>query len=485
MTYLVKGDKNDWEVVLGLEVHAQINTKSKLFSTAANNFGADPNSQVSLVDAGMPGALPVINKECVKQAILTGIGLNAKINLISIFDRKNYFYPDLPQGYQISQFTHPIVGKGYIFIDTDNGKKKIGITRLHLEQDAGKSLHVENTDYSLIDLNRSGCGLMEIVSEPDLRSPIEAAQYVKKLRSILRYIGSCDGNMERGNLRADVNVSVRQKDSKLGTRCEIKNVNSIKFIQQAIEHEAKRQVKIIESGKTLKQETRLFDPQKGETRSMRSKEESHDYRYFPDPDLPPLRIEEKLVEQLKKEMPELPDMKKQRFISDYAIKEYDATILVSEREIADFFEELIPNRDTKLVISWLTGELFSYLKKKNIGIKDKNISVDKMGELIDLIQNGTLSNRLAKELFEEYIEGNKSAKELVNEKGMIQISDENVINKMIDEVLESNPKMLDDFRNGKEKLFGFFVGQIMKVSNGKANPQMVNTFLKKKLNQDG
>ena len=326
---------------------------------------------------------------------------------------------------------------------------------------------------------------MEIVSEPDLRSPIEAAQYVKKLRSILRYIGSCDGNMERGNLRADVNVSVRQKDSKLGTRCEIKNVNSIKFIQQAIEHEAKRQVKIIESGKTLKQETRLFDPQKGETRSMRSKEESHDYRYFPDPDLPPLRIEEKLVEQLKKEMPELPDMKKQRFISDYAIKEYDATILVSEREIADFFEELIPNRDTKLVISWLTGELFSYLKKKNIGIKDKNISVDKMGELIDLIQNGTLSNRLAKELFEEYIEGNKSAKELVNEKGMIQISDENVINKMIDEVLESNPKMLDDFRNGKEKLFGFFVGQIMKVSNGKANPQMVNTFLKKKLNQDG
>ena len=485
MTYIIKGEKSNWEVVLGLEVHAQINAKSKLFSTAANNYGAAPNSQVALVDAGMPGALPVINKECVKQAILTGIGLNAEINLISIFDRKNYFYPDLPQGYQISQFTHPIVGNGYIFIDTEHGQKKIGITRLHLEQDAGKSLHVENTDYSLIDLNRSGCGLMEIVSEPDLRSPNEAAEYVKKLRSILRYIGSCDGNMEKGNLRADVNVSVRKKNSELGTRCEIKNVNSIKFIQQAIEFEANRQVELLESGKEINQETRLFDPQKGETRSMRSKEESHDYRYFPDPDLPPLKIEKELIERLKEEMPELPDKKKKRFMEEYRIKEYDASILVSEKDTADFFEKLIPNRDIRLVISWVTGELFSYLKKKNITIRDRSISVDKIGELIDLIQNGVLSNRLAKELFEEYLNGDKSAKDLVSEKGMTQISNENQISDMIQKVLQTNPKMLDEYKNGKDKLFGFFIGQVMKISNGKANPKILNTLLKKKLKQDG
>ena len=481
MSYFIEGKIKKWEVVLGLEVHAQISASSKLFSSASTAYGAEPNSQVNLVDAGMPGALPVINKECIKQAIITGLGLNAKINLRSIFDRKNYFYPDLPQGYQISQFEYPIVGNGFINIETEEGTKKIGITRLHLEQDAGKSLHDQDFDNSFIDLNRSGCALMEIVSEPDLRSPADASQYVKKLRSILRYVGSCDGNMEKGNMRADVNVSVREFGSELGTRCEIKNVNSIKFIQQAIEYEAKRQVEILESGGKIQQQTRLFDSQNCETRAMRSKEESHDYRYFPDPDLPPLLIDSQLVEELSKSLPELPDKKKERFIKEFGIKNYDAEILVTEKFIADFFEELIPNRDPKLVLSWLTGELFSYLNKRNLNIVNSGISVNKLGSLIDLIQNGTLSNRMAKEIFEEYLDNDKSAIDLVNEKGMTQVSDDKEIDLMIDKVLEENPKMLEQYNSGKEKLFGFFVGQVMKISDGKANPQMVNNLLSKKL----
>ena len=481
MSYFVQGQESKWEVVLGLEVHAQINTLSKLFSSSSTGYGAEPNSQVNLIDAGMPGALPVINEECVKQAVITGLGLNAKINLKSIFDRKNYFYPDLPQGYQISQFENPIVGLGHLVIETEKGTKKIGITRLHLEQDAGKSIHDQDFENSFIDLNRSGCALMEIVSEPDLRSPTEASLYIKKLRSILRYLGSCDGNMEKGNLRADVNVSVRQFDAELGTRCEIKNVNSIKFIQQAIEYEARRQVKLIESGKPVEQQTRLFDSQKGETRAMRSKEESHDYRYFPDPDLPPLILEKKIIEDLKLQLPELPDKKKIRFMETYGIKKYDAEILVSEREVADYFEKLVFNRDPKMVLSWLTGELFSYLNKKNLDNPQSVISVEKFGELLDLITDGTLSNRLAKELFVEFIESNIPALELVKKKGMVQISDENEISNMIEIVLDQNQKMLEEYRSGKDKLFGFFVGQVMKISNGKANPQMVNTLLIKQL----
>ena len=481
MPYFVEGQESKWEVVLGLEVHAQINTLSKLFSPSSTGYGAEPNSQVNLVDAGMPGALPVINEECVKQAVITGLGLNAKINLKSIFDRKNYFYPDLPQGYQISQFENPIVGSGHLVIETEEGTKKIGITRLHLEQDAGKSIHDQDFENSFIDLNRSGCALMEIVSEPDLRSPTEVSLYIKKLRSILRYLGSCDGNMEKGNLRADVNVSVRQFGAELGTRCEIKNVNSIKFIQQAIEYEARRQVKLIESGKIVEQQTRLFDSQKGETRAMRSKEESHDYRYFPDPDLPPLILDKKIIEDLKLQLPELPDKKKIRFIEKYGIKKYDAEILVSEKEVAEYFEKLVSNREPKMVVTWLTGELFSYLNKKNLDSPQSAISVEKFGELLDLINDGTLSNRLAKELFVEFIESNISASELVKKKGMVQISDENEIINMIETVLDQNHKMLEEYRSGKDKLFGFFVGQVMKISNGKANPQMVNSLLTKQL----
>ena len=481
MGYFIQGKSNKWEVILGLEVHAQINTNSKLFSSASTEYGSEPNSQVHLVDAGMPGALPVINEICIKQAITTGLGLNAKINLVSVFDRKNYFYPDLPQGYQISQFEHPIVGKGFLKIETKDGEKKVGITRLHLEQDAGKSLHDQDFESSFIDLNRSGCALMEIVSDPDIRSPDEAAEYVKKLRSILRYVGSCDGNMEKGNLRADVNVSVREFGKKLGTRCEIKNVNSIKFIQQAIEFEAKRQVREIESGNDIKQETRLFDHIKGETRSMRSKEESHDYRYFPDPDLPPLVLEESLIEELKKNLPELPDVKKERFIKLYKLKHYDAEILVSEKYIADFFEEVVVGRDPKLVLTWITGELFSYLNKKNVTLSNSGISSKKISEILDLIINGTLSNRMAKELFDELLNSDKDAAQVVKEKGLSQVSDEGQIIVMINEVLKKNPKMLAQYKSGKDKLFGFFVGQVMKLSKGKANPQIVNKILKSKL----
>ena len=372
MTYFIDGKTGKWELVMGLEVHAQIKSNSKLFSKASTYWGGKPNSQVELVDSGMPGALPVINEYCVDQAIKTGLSLNAKINKKSIFDRKNYFYPDLPQGYQISQFEHPIVGNGFLEIETDSGQKRIGITRIHLEQDAGKSIHDQDHQNSFIDLNRSGCALMEIVSEPDLNSPQEAAQYVKKLRAILKCIGSCDGNMERGNLRADVNVSVRKSGEKLGTRCEIKNVNSIKFIQQAIEYESKRQVELLENGQSIIQETRLFDPNNGETRTMRGKEESHDYRYFPDPDLPPLVVNDDRIEKIKNQLPELPDEKKKRFKEQYKLKDYDAEILVEDQFVSSFFEKLVEKRDSKIVVSWITVELFSYLKKKDMQLQEKN-----------------------------------------------------------------------------------------------------------------
>jgi len=481
MKNLIKGKNNLWEIVLGLEVHAQIKSRSKLFSSASTEYGSEPNSQVNLVDAGMPGALPVINDHCIKQAIITGLGLNAKINKKSVFDRKNYFYPDLPQGYQISQFEYPIVGEGFLVIDTDEGEKKIGITRLHLEQDAGKSIHDQDFENTFIDLNRSGCALMEIVSEPDMRSALEAAEYVKKLRTILQYVGSCDGNMEKGNLRADVNVSVRIPGEKLGTRCEIKNVNSIKFIQQAIKFEAERQIQLLENGEQIFQETRLFDPNKLETRTMRNKEESHDYRYFPDPDLPPLILEDSLIDNLKNDLPELPDKKKRRFISQYKLKEYDAEILVSEKDVSLFFEELVEGREPKLVVSWLTGELFAYLNKKNLTLKNSGVTVKKLADLIDLILDETLSNRQAKEIFEVYLDGKKSAKELISEKGLTQISNENEISDIVVSVLNKNPDVLEDYKSGKDRLFGFFVGQVMKLSKGKANPQIVNKILKEKL----
>ena len=481
MIYFIEGKKYKWEVVLGLEVHAQIKSNSKLFSTASTEWGAEPNSQVELVDCGMPGALPVINEYCVDQAILTGLSINAQINKKSIFDRKNYFYPDLPQGYQISQFEFPIVGNGFLIIETSSGKKKIGITRLHLEQDAGKSIHDNDIKNTLIDLNRSGCALMEIVSEPDLRSPEEAAQYVKKLRSILRCIGTCDGNMERGNLRADVNVSVRKPNSDLGTRCEIKNVNSIKFIQQAIEYEAARQVDLIENGEKIIQETRLFDPSKGETRSMRGKEESHDYRYFPDPDLPPLIITEEKIEKLKQSMPELPDEKKKRFMEEYNINDYDAGVLTDDQFVANYFEEVVKKRDSKLVVSWITGELFSYLKKNDLELSESLILPIKIGGLLDLIISGKISNRQAKELFEDFLKSELDAEKFISKMGVEQVSDENQIQDLINTVLQKNPKMVNDYKSGKEKLFGFFVGQIMKESKGKANPQIVNKILKDKL----
>ena len=483
MTYVIEGKKDNWLVVLGLEVHAQISSKSKLFSVASTNWGSDPNTQVELVDCGMPGALPVINEYCVDQAVLTGLSLNAEIKKMSIFDRKNYFYPDLPQGYQISQFEYPIVGKGYINIEIEGKVKKIGITRLHLEQDAGKSLHDQDIKNSYIDLNRSGCALMEIVSEPDLSSPIEAAEYVKKLRSILRYIGSCDGNMEKGNLRADVNVSVKREGEKLGTRCEIKNVNSIKFIQQAIEFEAKRQVNIIESGEEIIQETRLFDPNKCETRSMRSKEESHDYRYFPDPDLPPLIISDEKVNSLKEKLPELPDEKKDRFMREFNLSSYDAEVIVNDQSTALFFEKLVKGRDSKVVTNWITGEIFSYLKKINKDIKNAGIAPEKIGSLIDLIVDEKISNRQAKEVFEEYMESSDDATIFIEKKGLVQLSDPSEIYKLIDKVLSDNPKMVDDYKSGKDKLFGFFIGQIMKISKGKANPKIVNELLIKRLKE--
>ena len=480
--YFIQGENNKWEVIIGLEVHAQILSKSKLFSSSSTKFGAEPNTQVSLVDSAFPGMLPVINQYCIEQSIKTGLGLNAKINLTSIFDRKNYFYADLPQGYQISQYKKPIVGEGEVILDMPYGTKKIGIERLHLEQDAGKSIHDLDPDNTYVDLNRSGVALMEIVSKPDLRSPDEVASYVKKLRSIMRYLGTCDGNMQEGSLRADVNVSVRKLgDKSFGTRCEIKNVNSIKFMQMAIQYEAKRQVELLEENKSINQETRLFDTKKNETRSMRSKEDAHDYRYFPDPDLLPLKIKNDLIEKIKKDLPELPDQKKNRFIEDYSLTSYEANILVSEKEISDYFEDVAKNSDKKLAKNWIMGDLFASLNEKNIRISQSLVTSKKMSQLIDSISSGLISGRTAKEVFDIMKETGQEANTIIESKGLQQKSDPEELEKIIDKIISTNKDKVNQYKSGKEKLFGFFVGQVMKISDGKANPQLVNKILKKKL----
>ena len=480
--FFIKGKKDNWEVVIGLEVHAQVLSNSKLFSGSSTKFGANPNTQVSLIDSAFPGMLPVINEECVKQAVRTGLGLNAKINNYSVFDRKNYFYADLPQGYQISQYKNPIVGEGKVLLDMPNGSKEVGIERLHLEQDAGKSIHDMDPSSTYVDLNRSGIALMEIVSKPDLRSPDEVNAYIKKLRSIMRYLGTCDGNMQEGSLRADVNVSVRKIGEKeFGTRCEIKNVNSIKFMQMAIEYEAKRQVELIESGEKIDQETRLFDTKKNETRSMRSKEDAHDYRYFPDPDLLPLNIDQKIIDDLKKSLPELPDQKKERFIKDYNLSAYEANVLVSEKEISNYYEEVAKQSDKKLAATWMMGDLFAMLNDKGLSISQSPISSKNLAELIQSIKSGEISGRIAKEVFEIMIETGDNPKKIIESKGMKQQSDPKELKKMINEILEQNKDKVDQYKSGKDKLFGFFVGQVMKVSGGKANPQLANDILKKLL----
>ena len=481
--YLILRDNKEYEVIIGLEVHAQVLSESKLFSSSPTKFGSEPNTQVSLVDAAFPGMLPVINEFCIKQAIKTGIGLNAKINNKSIFDRKNYFYADLPQGYQISQYKNPIVGEGSVTLDMPNGEKMIGIERLHLEQDAGKSIHDIDPQNTLVDLNRSGVALMEIVSKPDLRSLDEVNAYIKKLRSIMRYLGTCDGNMQEGSLRADVNVSVRKKgETELGTRCEIKNVNSIKFMQMAIDYEANRQVDILEEGGSIDQETRLFDTKKNETRSMRTKEDAHDYRYFPDPDLLPLELNDDFINEIKKEIPELPDEKKKRFIEKFNLSPYEANILVSDIETSKYFEDVSKNSDVKLATNWITGELFALLNNKSIEITESPITSENLAKLINLITDGTISGKIAKTVFEIMADSGKDPKKIVEEKGLKQQSDPKELEKIIDKVISDNPKNVEAYKSGKDKLFGFFVGQVMKQSNGKANPQLVNEILKKKLN---
>ena len=478
---LIKGATGDWEVVIGMEIHAQVTSKAKLFSGAATAFGAEPNAHVSLVDAAMPGMLPVINHECVRQAVRTGLGLKAQINLRSVFDRKNYFYPDLPQGYQISQYKYPIVGEGEVVVDMADGTQiHVGIERLHLEQDAGKSIHDLHPSQSFVDLNRSGVALMEIVSKPDLRSSEEARAYVTKLRTILRYLGTCDGDMEKGNLRADVNVSVRRPGDPLGTRCEIKNVNSIRFIGQAIEHEARRQIGIIEDGGTIDQETRLFDPGKGETRSMRSKEEAHDYRYFPDPDLLPLEFTQDFVDELATHLPELPDEKKERFIAEYGLSVYDAGVLIAERESADFFERIARGRDGKAAANWVINELFGRLNKEGLGIEDSPVSADQLGAIVDLIGEGVISGKIAKDVFEIVWSEGGDPRAVVEERGMKQVTDTGAIEKAVDEVIAANAEKVEQVK-AKPSMLGWFVGQVMKSTGGKANPQAVNAMLKEKL----
>jgi aspartyl-tRNA(Asn)/glutamyl-tRNA(Gln) amidotransferase subunit B len=483
---LIKGATGDWEVVIGLEVHAQVTSNAKLFSGASTEFGGAPNSHVSLVDAAMPGMLPVINEQCVKQAVRTGLGLNAKINLRSVFDRKNYFYPDLPQGYQISQYKSPIVGEGEVTVELEGGKTAtIGIERLHLEQDAGKSLHDQSPTMSFVDLNRSGVALMEIVSKPDIRDAEQAKAYVTKVRSILRYLGTCDGDMEKGSLRADVNVSVRKPGGSLGTRCEIKNMNSIAFIGEAIEYEARRQIEIIEEGGTIDQETRLFDPNKGETRSMRSKEEAHDYRYFPDPDLLPLEFTDAYVAELKANLPELPDQKKTRFIAELGLTPYDASVLVAERESADFFETVLAKlanrvRDGKLAANWVINELFGRLNKEDLAIGASPVSAAQLAGIVDLIGDGTISGKIAKDLFEIVWQEGGDPRAVVEARGMKQVTDLSAIEKVVDEIIAANPDKVAQAK-AKPALMGWFVGQVMKSSGGKANPQAVNDLLKSKL----
>jgi aspartyl-tRNA(Asn)/glutamyl-tRNA(Gln) amidotransferase subunit B len=480
--YRIKGNTGEWEVVLGLEVHAQISSKSKLFSGAPTDFGAEPNENVSLVDAAMPGMLPVINEYCIEQAVRTGLGLKAQINKRSVFDRKNYFYPDLPQGYQISQFLDPIVGKGILTLDMPDGTtREIGITRLHLEQDAGKSLHEHSPKYSFIDLNRAGVALMEIVSEPDMRSPEEAGLYLKKLRSIVRYLGTCDGDMEKGSMRCDANVSVRKPGDELGTRCEIKNVNSVRFLMKAIEFEAARQVEILESGGSINQETRLFDSSTGETRTMRSKEDAMDYRYFPDPDLLPLEFTQEYIDKIKATLPELPDDKKARYIRELGLSPYDASVLVADLATTKYFETVAAKHEPKLASNWITAELFGRLNKADIEIDNSPITTDKLSGLLRLIENNTISGKIAKVVFEKMFETGKEAAQIVEEEGLQQVTDTGAIEKTIDEVMTANPDKVAEYRAGKDKLFAFFIGQVMKATGGKANPGAVNELLRKKL----
>ena len=477
---LIKGATGDWEVVIGLEVHAQVASNAKLFSGASTEFGGAPNDHVSLVDAAMPGMLPVINKECVNQAVRTGLGLKAKINLKSVFDRKNYFYPDLPQGYQISQYKQPVVGEGEVIVDLPDGSVTVGIERLHLEQDAGKSLHDRHQTMSYVDLNRSGVALMEIVSKPDIRSSEQAKAYVAKLRSILRYLGTCDGDMEKGSLRADVNVSVRKPGAPLGTRCEIKNMNSISFIGDAIEHEARRQIEIIEDGGTIDQETRLYDPGKRQTRPMRSKEEAHDYRYFPDPDLLPLELTQDEVDALKAKLPELPDEKKARFVREAGLSAYDADVLVAERATADFFEAVAKGRDAKLAANWVINELAGRLNKEGRDIASSPVTAAQLGAVLDLIKDGSISGKIAKDLFEIVWSEGGDPRAIVEARGMTQVTDTGAIEKVIDEIVAANPDKVAQAK-AKPQLAGWFVGQVMKASGGKANPQAVNDLLKAKL----
>ena len=482
MSTTVSGQTGEWEVVIGMEVHAQVTSQSKLFSGSSATFGAGPNEHVSLVDAAMPGMLPVINEECVRQAVRTGLGINAQINLKSVFDRKNYFYADLPQGYQISQFTQPIVGEGGVTIELADGSTHIvGIERIHLEQDAGKSMHDQHPSKSYIDLNRSGVALMEIVSKPDLRSAEQAGAYIKKLRSILRYLGTCDGNMEEGSLRADVNVSVRRPGEPLGTRTETKNLNSVRFIMQAIDYEVERQIELIEGGGSIDQETRLFDTSTGMTRPMRSKEDAHDYRYFPDPDLLPLELEQSFVDQLKADLPELPDQIKKRMMDEYGLSSYDAGVLTEERETASFYEAASTGGDRKMVANWMSVELFGALNKAGRSLSDCPITPQQLGGLVGLITDGTISGKIAKDVFAEMFETGRNAAEIIEEKGLKQVSDSSAIEAMIDEVLAANPDKVEEYQGGKDKLFGFFVGQTMKLSKGQANPGVVNQILKSKL----
>jgi aspartyl-tRNA(Asn)/glutamyl-tRNA(Gln) amidotransferase subunit B len=482
---LIKGTTGEWEVVIGMEVHAQVTSRAKLFSGASTAFGGEPNSHVSLVDAAMPGMLPVINAECVAQAVRTGLGLNARINLRSVFDRKNYFYPDLPQGYQISQYKSPVVGEGAVTVDLPDHSITVGIERLHLEQDAGKSLHDQHPSMSLVDLNRSGVALMEIVSKPDLRSADEAKAFIAKLRSILRYLGTCDGDMEKGNLRADVNVSVRRPGAPLGTRCEIKNVNSIRFIGQAIEHEARRQIDVIEEGGTIEQETRLFDPVKGVTRPMRTKEEAHDYRYFPDPDLLPLELTQDDVEALRRELPELPDERKARFVRDFALSAYDADVLVAERDSAAYFEAVVnkadgSRRDAKAAANWIINELFGRLNREGRDIAASPVSAAQLGAILDLIAQGTISGKIAKDLFEMVWSEGGDPQTIVETRGMKQVTDLGAIEAQVADIIAANPDKVAQAK-ANPKLLGWFVGQVMKASGGKANPQAVNDLLKAKL----
>ena len=485
MTYTLEGRTGTWELVIGLEVHAQVISQSKLFSGASATYGAEPNTQVSLIDAAFPGMLPVINRECVAQAVRTGLGLNARINLESRFDRKNYFYADLPAGYQISQFTHPIIGAGVVEVElADGSTRKIGITRVHLEQDAGKSLHDQDPVRSYIDLNRAGVGLMEIVSEPDMRSPEEAGAYLRKLRTILRYLGTCDGNMEEGSMRADVNVSVRQRGEPFRTRCEIKNVNSVRYVMQAIEVEARRQIGIWEDGLAVDQETRLFDPVRAETRSLRSKEDAHDYRYFPDPDLLPLVLDEAWIASLMEELPELPDQKRSRLIHEYGIPVQEAAVLVNERSTADFFEEAARGRDARLAATWVIGDLFAALNRTGRSIASSPVSAEALGALLDLIADRTINGRIAKDVFEEMVEAGEMPASIVERKGLRQITDVGAIDAAIESVLARHPEKVAQFGGGKEKLFGFFVGQVMKAMSGKGNPALVNEALQRRLSRE-